>query len=349
MTESSHDPLLVRALRREPVPRTPVWLMRQAGRYLPEYGVVRKRAGGFLGMAHDPELAAEVTLQPVRRFGVDGAVIFSDILLPLAAMGMELRFEEGRGPVLPQPLASGADVDALGGVDPTRDLAYVGESLRVTRAGLPDEVALIGFAGAPFTMAAYATSGGNPGAGAALRTLMYRDTAVYERLMQKLCVVLADHLRFQVQSGAQIVVLFDTWAGQLTAEDYRRYVAPWTGRVLESLGTPVPRLGFVRDGAHVTEQLVELGFEAIVADWRTPIGEVFDRFGHAVGIQGNLDPAVLLAEPDEVKRRARAILDEVGGRPGHVLSLGHGVLKQTHPDAVAAFVAAVHEAAASPS
>jgi uroporphyrinogen decarboxylase len=339
----SESPLILRALRRETTPRTPVWLMRQAGRYLPEYQAVRRQAGGFLQMARDPDLAAEVTLQPVRRFDVDAAILFSDILLPLAAMGMELAFEEGRGPVLGR-LEGEADIAALAEIDPAAELAYVGEALRRTRAGLDQSKTLLGFCGAPFTLASYAVEGGGSASHARLRQLMYRQTPQFEQLMDKLAVVVGRHLRYQIECGAQAVVLFDTWAGSLTVADYRRYALPWTKRALAAASGLAPRIGFIRDGGHLLDDLVGAGVEGVALDWRTPLGEAFERYGDRVALQGNLDPAALLAPPGEVARRARALLDEVAGRPGHILSLGHGVLKETDPESVAAFVEAARGA-----
>ncbi|MHC4846074.1 MAG: uroporphyrinogen decarboxylase [Planctomycetota bacterium] len=338
------DTLMLRALRREPTPRPPVWLMRQAGRYLPEYQEVRKQAGGFLAMATNPELAAEVTLQPVRRFGVDAAILFSDILVPLQAMGMDLRFEDGRGPVFEKPLREEGDIRALLPVDPSETLSYVGEALRLTRAGLSDETTLLGFCGAPFTLASYAVEGGGSANHANLRRLMYRRTELYEQLMDNLAVMVAEHLKYQIACGAQAVVLFDTWAGQLTREDYLRYALPWTERALAAVQGLAPRIGFIRGGDHLLDDLVGTGVEGAVLDWRTDIAAAFDEHGGRVALQGNLDPAALLAPPDEVSRRARAILDQVGGRPGHILSLGHGVMKETDPASVAAFVAVAMEA-----
>jgi len=344
MSAHGTEPLLLRALRREPTPRPPVWLMRQAGRYLPEYQALRKKAGGFLAMAQDPALAAEITLQPVRRFGVDAAILFSDILLPLEAMGMALRFEEGRGPVFERPLRAQADIDALEPVDPAETMPYVGEALRLTRAGLSDETALLGFCGAPFTLASYAVEGGGSANHAHLRELMYRRTDQFERLMGNLAVMVGRHLRYQIECGAQAVVLFDTWAGQLTLEDYRRYALPWTLRALEPVAGLAPRIAFVRGGDHLLDELVGIGVEGVALDWRTDIARAFERHGDRVALQGNLDPAALLAPPEEVTRRTRALLDRVAGRPGHILSLGHGVMKETDPQSVAAFVAVAKQA-----
>jgi len=339
------SPLLLTALRRQPTPRPPVWLMRQAGRYLPEYQAVRKQAGGFLAMARDPALAAEVTLQPVRRFGVDAAILFSDILLPLAAMGMELRFDEGHGPVLPKPLRTAADIEALTVVDPAETMPYVGEALKLTRAGLTPATTLLGFCGAPFTLACYAVEGGGSSAHAALRQLMYRDTPLFEKLMDKLAIVVGWHLRYQVECGAQAVVLFDTWAGGLARNDYLRYAEPWSRRALQPVSGLAPRIGFIRDGTHLLDDLVDLGVEGVALDWRTDLDAAIRKHGHRVAIQGNMDPSALLCQPQDVLARARALVATAAGRPGYILSLGHGVPKETDPAAVAAFVQAAHEVA----
>jgi len=337
-------PLLLAALAREPVPRPPVWLMRQAGRYLPEYQRTRRRAGGFLELCRSPELAAEVTLQPVRRFGMDGAILFSDILLVLEALGMELVFDEG-GPRLPAPLREEADVAALRPAEPAEALGYVGETLRLLRAELPAGVALLGFCGAPFTLASYAVEGGGRGGALVhLRTMLHRRTDLYERLMDVLAEMVVRHLAFQVESGAQAVMLFDTWAGTLAREDYERFVAPWTRRVVEALGGRAPLILFARDGDHLLEAQAALGAQAVGLDWRTDVRAAFERVGDRVALQGNLDPCVLLSTPGDVAARTRALLDRVGGRPGHVLNLGHGVLKQTDPECVAAFVRTAKEA-----
>jgi uroporphyrinogen decarboxylase len=341
-TLGTDERLLVRALRREPLSRTPVWLMRQAGRYLPEYRAVRERAGGFLQMVRDPELAAEVTLQPVRRFEMDAAIVFSDILMPLQAMGMPLVFDEG-GPVLPAPLCEREHVEALKPLVPSESLAYVGETLRLVRRELPDETALIGFCGAPFTLASYAVEGGAARSFARLRSMMYRESATFELLMDRLAEAAAVHLRYQAERGCDVLILFDTWAGSLGREDWLRYAAPWTRRVLAQTAGIAPRIVFAGHSDHLLEDLAALGAEGIGLDHRTDLPGAFERTGGKVAIQGNLDPAALLAEPEEVARRTHALLDAVGGRPGHVLNLGHGVLKETDPECVAAFVAAAKE------
>jgi len=331
------DKLLLRALRRESVERPPVWLMRQAGRYLPEYRALRKEAGGFLDMVRDPEMSAEVTLQPIRRFGMDAAIVFSDILLPLEAMGMPLLFDE-RGPVLPEPVQDQAAVDALAYSDPRKSLAHVGETLKLVKAGLPKETTLIGFCGAPFTLASYAIEGGTSKQYLALRHMMYNETKAYEGLMDKLVEMVVEHMKFQVESGAEVLMLFDSWAGALTIEDYERYAYPWTQRVHEALAGIAPRIAYGGAGSHLFQHQLDLGVECVSVDFRMDMGQAMQMAGGKTCLQGNLDPGVLLSNPGEVQRRTRAILEQVGGRPGHILGLGHGVLKTTDPACVGAFV-----------
>ena len=273
---------------------------------------------------------------------MDAAILFSDILVPLEAMGMALEFDE-TGPHLLQPLRSRREVQQLRVVDPSESMPFVGEALRLVRAGLPDETALIGFCGAPFTLAAYALEGGTTKQFAHLRRAMYREGELFAELMDKLAAQVSAHLRYQIECGAEAVVLFDTWAGTLTREDYRRFAAPWSRRVLHEVGSAVPRVAFAGESGHFLDEQAELGAEAIALDHRTDIAEAFERVGDRVALQGNLDPAVLFAEPEDVLRRTRALLDRVGGRRGHVLNLGHGVFKDTDPDCVAAFVAAAKE------
>ncbi len=336
-SSSSSDKLLLRALRREPTERTPVWLMRQAGRYLPEYRAVRAKAGGFLAMVQDPELAAEVTLQPIRRFHMDGAILFSDILLPLQAMGMELVFDES-GPSLPKPLRTRADVQALEPGDPRVDLAYVGHALELVRAGLPPDVTLLGFAGAPFTLASYAVEGGTSKSFLELKKLMYRDPATWDALLGRLADVVIAHLLFQAERGAEALVLFDTWASTLTREDYRRYAAPWTARVVQGLAGKAPLVLFAGQAEHLFEDQCAFAPTAVAVDHRSELALAFEKARGRCALQGNLDPGLLLSNPEEVTRRTRALLDSVRGRAGHVLNVGHGVLPATDPECVAAFV-----------
>ena len=331
------DKLLLRALRREPTERTPVWLMRQAGRYLPEYRAVRAQAGGFLAMVQDPELAAEVTLQPIRRVHMDGAILFSDILLPLEAMGMQLLFDES-GPSLPRPVRTLADVQALAPGEPGTQLAYVGRALELVRAELPPDVALLGFAGAPFTLASYAIEGGTSKSFLELKKLMYRDPATWDALLERLTEIVVKHLLFQREHGAEALVLFDTWASALTHEDYVRHAAPWTARVVRAVAARAPLVLFAGQAEHLFEEQCAFGPAAVAVDHRSDLAQCFERARGRCALQGNLDPGVLLSTPDEVARRTRTLLDSVRGRAGHVLNVGHGVLPATDPECVAAFV-----------
>ena len=335
--------LLLAALRREAVPRPPVWLMRQAGRYLPEYQKVRKQAGGFLAMAQNPELAAEITLQPIRRFGMDGAILFSDILLPLQAMGMPLRFEDGRGPVLDAPLTSPERIAALRPLEPSESLQYVGDTLGILARELPPECTLLGFCGAPFTLASYAVEGGTSKQHATLRGFMGHEPAAFSALLETFAEAVGRHLAFQIESGAQAVVLFDTWAGTLGRDDYLRFAKPATERVLAHVRGKAPIVNFVLNGGHLLEDIVALDTDAVAVDWRVSLPDCLSRWGEHTTFQGNLDPACLLGPPSDVAARTAALLDAVGGRAGHIFGLGHGVMKQTSPDAVAALVRTVKE------
>jgi len=342
MTERSREKLLLRALRREEVERTPVWLMRQAGRYLPEYRAVRAQAGGFLEMVRDPELAAEVTLQPIRRFGMDGAILFSDILLPLEAMGLPLAFDEG-GPELSRPIRTRADVEALQAAEPARDLAYVGEALRRVKAGLPEDVALLGFAGAPFTLATYAIEGGTSKSFLEVRKLLYRDPETFEALLERLSEVVTRHLLYQAESGADALVLFDTWAGTLTREDYRRFAEPWTRRIVAKVMPRAPLVIFAGQAEHLLETQLALGATGVAVDHRTSLAHAFELARGRCALQGNFDPGALFLPPEEVARRTRALLESVRGQRGHVLNVGHGVLPPTDPESVGAFVTTARE------
>ncbi|GJM23457.1 MAG: uroporphyrinogen decarboxylase [Planctomycetota bacterium] len=335
--------LLLAALRRERIPRPPVWLMRQAGRYLPEYQKVRKAAGGFLAMAQNPELAAEVTLQPIRRFGMDGAILFSDILLPLQAMGMPLRFDDGVGPVLEEPLTSPERIAALRPLEPSESLGYVGETLGILARELPESCTLLGFCGAPFTLASYAVEGGTSKGHATLRGFMGQDPRAFSALLDTFADAVGRHLAYQIESGAQAVVLFDTWAGTLGRNDYLRFAMPATERVLSHVRGKAPIINFVLNGGHVLEDIVGLGTEAVAVDWRVSLPDCLARWGDTTAFQGNLDPACLLGTPEDVAARTAELLRAVGGRPGHIFGLGHGVMKQTSPDAVAALVRTVQE------
>jgi len=326
----------LRACRCQPVDRPPFWFMRQAGRYLPEYRAVRERVD-FLTLCKTPELAAEVTFQPLRRFGFDAAILFSDILVVPEAMGLQLSFGAGEGPRFADPVRSRDDLRRLRRVDPERDLGYVLAALRQIRAGLPGGEALIGFAGAPFTLACYMVEGEGSASFARLRTLMHADPAAYDELMTRLADTVADYLLAQIAAGADAVQLFDTWGGLLDGPTWAARVAPHVRAVLERLAPAgVPRIYFAAGGPHLLPHLGALGAEVIGCDWRTPLAEARRLLPPGTAVQGNLDPVLLLAPPEAAVARAREILAEGDAAPGHVFNLGHGVLPGTPPGTVAA-------------
>lgn len=336
---------LLRACARLPVERTPVWFMRQAGRALPEYRAVRARHS-LLEICAQPELAVEVTLQPVRRLGVDAAILFADILLPLIPMGVELEFAPGEGPVIHTPLRGAAELARLRPLQAEADLPAVLETVRGVRAALPPEVALIGFAGAPFTLACYLIEGGGSRDFARARALMYGEPGLWHRLLERLAAAVADYLTAQVRAGAQVVQLFDSWAGALAPDDYREFVQPHSAAVLAAVAAAgAPSIHFGTGTAMLLEAMRDAGGDVIGVDWRVPLDQAWDRLGPGVAVQGNLDPAALLAPLPALEQQVRRVLDQAGGRPGHIFNLGHGVLPQTPPEALAAVVEWVHAAA----
>ena len=331
----------LRACRREPTDYTPIWIMRQAGRYLPEYREIRSKVS-FLEMCKRPDLAAEVTLQPIRRLGVDAAILFADILLIVESLGAGLDFSGG-GPKLPNPVRSGADVDRLREVDAAGTLGYVFEAARLVRAALPRTVPLIGFAGAPFTVASYMIEGGGSRDYLHTKTLMYRDPGAWHALMERITRGLIDYLNGQIAAGAQAVQLFDSWVGALSPGDYRQFVLPHSQRVIRGLTRGTPVIHFGTGTATLLEAMREAGGDIIGLDWRVELDEAWKRLGDSVGVQGNLDPIVLYADPPEIRRRAKRILDQAAGRPGHIFNLGHGILPTVPVEHAIALVEAVHE------
>ena len=330
------------ACRRKAAPCTPVWLMRQAGRYMPEYRRVRAQHD-FLEMCRRPEIAAEVTVTAVERLGVDAAIIFADILLPLIPMGVGLRYEKDGGPTIQRPLRTAADLDRVAPIDAAGELAFVGEAIRMARRALGGRVPLIGFAGAPFTLASYLIEGGGSRQYQATKTMMYTAPAMWHRLMQMLARATVDYLNMQIAAGADLVQLFDSWVGALGPDDYRSFVLPHTAAVISALPPGVPVIHFGTGTGNLLELMREAGGDVIGLDWRVDLGEAWARLGHDVGVQGNLDPVALFADVPEIRRRVRTILDRAGGRPGHIFNLGHGILPETPVDHVRALVDAVHE------
>ncbi len=333
----------LQACRRKKVDATPVWFMRQAGRYMAEYRKLRKRYS-ILELCEHPEAAAEVTLQPIKRFGFDAAILFADILLPLRPMGLRLKFVKGEGPCLTPPVRTARDVRRLRRIDPADKLDYVMKALRIVRRELTEKTALIGFAGAPFTLASYMIEGGPSKDYRHTKTMMYAAPKTWKMLMEKLAGVTADYLTAQVRAGAQAVQLFDSWAGILSKADYERYVLPYSRRVLRAAAkTGVPVLHFATGTAHFLESFRDAGGDVVGVDWRLPLDEAWKRIGYGRAIQGNLDPINLFLPRKELKRSVRDIIKRAGGRRGHIFNLGHGVLPPTPIDNVEAVVDWVHE------
>src|SRR5690242_18746704 len=332
----------MRACRREPVPYTPIWLMRQAGRYMPEYQAVRAKTG-FLELCKTPSLAAEVTITAAERLGVDAAIIFADILLILEAMGIDLEFAHGEGPVIHNPVRTGADVDRLQEIEDVEALGYVFEAIRLTRRGLKPNIPLIGFSGAPFTLASYMTEGGGSKNYIHTKSLMYSDPGAWHAMLSIIARGLTRYLNAQIEAGAQAVQLFDSWVGCLSPDDYREFVLPHTQSVIRGVTPGVPVIHFGTGTAALLELMREAGGDVIGLDWRVRLDEGWQRVGHDVAVMGNLDPVTLFAKRDVLREQARRILAQAGGRPGHIFNLGHGILPETPVENVIALVEMVHE------
>jgi uroporphyrinogen decarboxylase len=320
----------LRACHQLPVEHTPVWFMRQAGRYMPEYRAIREKYT-LLEICARPEIATEVTLQPIRAFGMDAAILFADILLPLVPMGIDLAFAAGEGPVIHNPVRGAEDVDRLRTVEPRESLAHVLEAVRMVRRELDGQVPLIGFAGAPFTLASYMIEGGPSKNFLKTKDLMYRQRPVWERLLQALADMTSAYLEAQIEAGAQVVQLFDSWAGTaLSPADYGEYVMPFSKQIFDRLRqTGVPAIHFSVGAGTYLPLMKEAGGDVIGIDWRTSFDWGWRSLNYASAVQGNLDPAALFAPQAELERRVCAILDAAAGRPGHIFNLGHGILPQT--------------------
>jgi uroporphyrinogen decarboxylase len=331
---------LLRALRREPTPYTPIWLMRQAGRYLPEYNATRKRAGSFLALAKSPALATEVTLQPLERFPLDAAILFSDILTIPDAMGLGLAFAEGEGPRFERPLRSESEIAKLQ-VPDLADLRYVFEAVREIRSALAGRVPLIGFAGSPFTLACYMIEGAGSDDWRTVRQMRYSRPDLLHAVLEVNARAVGAYLHAQVEAGAQAVMLFDTWGGTLAYQDYEPFSLAYSRKILKGIAG-VPRILFTRGGSPWLAAMMDSGCDALGLDWSTDAREARRIANGRVALQGNLDPAVLLSTPDRVRAAARQVLDNFGSAPGHVFNLGHGVLPGTPVDSVAALVEEVH-------
>jgi uroporphyrinogen decarboxylase len=339
---------LIRALLREPTPYTPVWLMRQAGRYLPEYRRTRSEAGSFLALAQNPDLATEVTLQPLERYRLDAAILFSDILTIPDAMGLGLYFAEGEGPRFERPLREERDILRLVAPDPGAELRYVLDAVAQIRRALKQRLPLIGFAGSPYTLACYMVEGGSSADFRTLKSMLYSRPDLLHHILAVTARAVAEYLDAQIEAGAQAVMLFDTWGGALSHSAYHEFSLPYMARILDALhrsssGERVPVIVFTKGGGAWLESIAAVGPDAIGLDWTIDIGAARARVGACAALQGNLDPAVLFASPEAIRRETAAVLASYGAGAGHVFNLGHGVSQYTDPAAVGVLVDAVHE------
>lgn len=348
MSHVLQNDILLRALLREPVERTPVWMMRQAGRYLPEYRATRAEAGSFLQLMKNPELACEVTLQPLERFPLDAAILFSDILTIPDAMGLGLYFETGEGPKFERPVRTASAVDALGIPDPEDALRYVMDAVRVIHRSLGGRVPLIGFSGSPWTLATYMVEGGSSKDFAHSKGMLYSEPQTAHRLLAKLADSVALYLSAQIAAGAQAVQIFDTWGGALSDAAYREFSLQYMQRIIEQLpresdGHRVPVILFTKNGGLWLEHMAASGCDALGVDWTIDIGDARKRVGDKVALQGNMDPGALYGPPDRIRDEVAAILASFGQGSGHVFNLGHGITPGVDPEHAAAMIAAVHE------
>jgi len=347
MTALKND-TFIRALLKQPVEYTPIWMMRQAGRYLPEYRKVREQAGSFMDLCTNPELACEVTLQPLRRFGFDAAILFSDILTVPDAMGLGLYFTEGEGPKFTHPVRTAADVNKLPIPDPETDLRYVIDAVRLIRKNLQGSVPLIGFSGSPWTLATYMVEGGSSKSFQKVKGMMYEQPKLMHTMLDKLAQSVAAYLNAQIQAGAQAVMLFDTWGGMLATDDYNEFSLYYAKQVRSLLktnvdGQQIPTILFTKGGGLWLESMADSGYDALGLDWQTDIHQARGRVGHQVALQGNMDPVALYASPEIITEKVKTILHKYGSGSGHVFNLGHGILPDMNPEHVKAMVDAVHE------
>jgi len=350
MSELKNDRFL-RALLKEPVDVTPVWMMRQAGRYLPEYRETRARAGSFMQLCMNPELACEVTIQPLERFPLDAAILFSDILTVPDAMGLKLRFAEGEGPIFDNPVRTEADVNALPVPDPEGELKYVMDAVRTIRRELDGRVPLIGFSGSPWTLATYMVEGGSSKEYAKVKGMLFDRPDLMHKLLDTTAQAVTAYLNAQIDAGAQAIQIFDTWGGMLTPRDYKEFSLRYMQQIVaglkrESEGRKVPVILFTKGGGQWLEAMAETGADALGMDWTTDLGDARARVGDKVALQGNMDPTVLYASPERIRQEVATILESYGAGSGHVFNLGHGIHQHANPGNAAAFVEAVHELSA---
>jgi len=347
MTQELKNDLLLRALARQPTPRRPIWLMRQAGRYLPEYRATRARAGSFMAMCTNPEYACEVTLQPLDRYPLDAAILFSDILTIPHAMNVGLEFEAGEGPKIERPIRSEADIDKLFVPDPSAELRYVIDAVALIRRELHGRVPLIGFAGSPWTVGTYMVEGGGSKTFGRIKRMMYEAPATLHRLLDVLARSTIQYLNAQIAAGAQAVMLFDTWGGVLTPAQYSEFSLRYMAQVVEALtrereGRRVPSIVFTKGGGAWLPAIAAIGCDAVGVDWTTDLSAARAAVGDRVALQGNLDPSALFAPPETLRSETRRVLESYGAGPGHVFNLGHGITPDVDPERVAVLVETVN-------
>jgi len=352
MTTTLKNDRLLRALLRQPVDVTPVWIMRQAGRYLPEYRATRAKAGDFMTLCTTPELACEVTLQPINRYALDAAILFSDILVIPHAMGLGLTVNEGTGPRFERPVRTAAEIKKLGIPDPEQDLRYVMDAVRLIRRELNDRVPLIGFAGSPWTLATYMVEGGGSREFTLIKAMLRDEPQTLHILLELLAHSVTAYLNAQIEAGAQAVMIFDTWGGVLGTEDYLKFSLRYMHQIVYELlreheGRRVPSILFTKGGGQWLESIAGTGCDAVGLDWTVDIGEARKRVGDRVALQGNMDPAILLSTPERIRAEVAAILKSYGPHPGHVFNLGHGITPDVDPEHARVFVDAVHELSAA--
>ena len=347
MSELKNDRFL-RALLRQPVDMTPVWMMRQAGRYLPEYRATRTKAGSFMDLCMNPELACEVTIQPLERYPLDAAILFSDILTIPDAMGLQLRFAQGEGPKFDKPIQTAADVNALGVPDPEGELKYVMDAVRTIRKELDGRVPLIGFSGSPWTLATYMVEGGSTKEFGKVKGMMFDEPLVMHKLLDTLAQSVTSYLNAQIAAGAQAVMIFDTWGGVLTPRDYKEFSLGYMQQIVEGLnreseGRRVPVILFSKGASGWLEAMADTGCDALGVDWTLDMADARARVGDKVALQGNMDPCVLYSKPERIEQEVKTILESYGHGNGHVFNLGHGIHQHIDPEHVSAFINAVHE------
>ncbi|GAB4140022.1 MAG: hypothetical protein Tsb009_09210 [Planctomycetaceae bacterium] len=342
LTPELQNSRFLRAARRESTDTTPIWIMRQAGRYLPEYMAIRNKVT-FIELCKRPDLAAEATLVAQQALGVDAAILFADLLPILEPMGFELEYVKGEGPVIHNPFRDVANLDNIRELDDVGEMGFVFEAVKLIRRDLPADIPLIGFAGAPFTLASYVIEGGSSRNFAHTKKLMYRHPEVWATLMERLSASLVRYLNAQIEAGCQAVQIFDSWVGCLSPSDYRRYVLPHLQTVIRGLTTSVPVINFLTGNPALLPLMREAGGDVMGIDWRVDLKDAWQTVGYDVAVQGNLDPISLYAERDVLRSRAKDVLDAAEGRPGHIFNLGHGVLPDFDPDNVKALVDMVHE------